>query len=252
MSQLQESLHWEALHAARYSNFEHARRVREKSLALAQKQGHPSNIAYRQYELGEIYRIFGDLEKASSLYEEARTGFEKMNMTLGLAYYQRAQGNIALQEQRYADALHFFQSYLSYAERDNHQWSRAQARSRIALTRAHLGEIDQARQDMRAVLAEINTWRGEDLALQAMLTEPVCLLHEGHEEAAIELASFLQHYHLSWNETKTHARRIVESAAIGLPNETVQAAVECGEKLTFEDIMKALSPGDHNVGSVST
>jgi len=225
MNYLAASLHWEALHAARYSTFEHARNARARSLALAQKLGHHSDIAFRQYELGEIYRIFGDLETAFGLYAETRTGFEKLNVTLGLAFYQRAQGDIALQEQRYADALPFFQQYKSYAEKDNHQWSRDQARSKVTLTRAHLGEINQGRQEMQAVLAEMNALRWDDLALQAMLTEPVCLLHEGREEATIELASFLQNYHQSWNETKTYAKKIVESAAIGLPNETVQAAV---------------------------
>jgi tetratricopeptide (TPR) repeat protein len=251
MGPLAASLHWEALHAARYSTFEHARNARERSLALAQKLEHQSDIAFRQYELGEIYRIFGDLKRASDFYEQARTGFEKMNMILGLAFYQRAQGDIALQQQRYADALPYFQSYYSHAQEDNHEWSLAQAKSRIALTRAHLGEIDRARQEMHAVLAEIYAWRGDDLALQAMLTEPACLLHEGNKEAAIELASFLQDYHLSWNETKTYASRLVASAAIGLPKEAVQGAVERGKKLTFEDVMKAQSPGDHNVGSAS-
>jgi tetratricopeptide (TPR) repeat protein len=238
---LEASKHWESLFAVRYSTFEHALRLRQQSLELVRMIGSQSDLAWRLFELGDVYRIFGKPEKALDLYEQAHTLFEKMNMPLALGFEQRARGDLALSEERYSEALAHYQKFDAYVKEDNHIWGMTQSRARIALAHAYLGNVEQARLEMRGALAEIVEFREEDLTLQTILAEPVSLLQEGKLEEAIALASFLQHRPGSWNETKQHAHGILEMASRDLPKEVVQSAIERGKSLDFNEVIAELS-----------
>jgi len=238
---LEDSQNWEALFAARYSTFERALVLRQNSLKLAQKYGSKSDIAWRKYELGDVYRIFGEPTKAMELYNQARPQFEKMNMTMGLGFDQRSRGDIALENGRFADALEYYRRYLTFATEDNHLWGIAQARSRGLLANAYLGNIKQARMDLRNIILEIYDWRQEDLILQTLLVEPVSLLKEGKNEKALEVAAFIANHHVSWNETKQHARKIIKLAKQGLSEETIQSAIQRGREYKLDSLMNKLS-----------
>ncbi len=238
---LELSKHWESLFAVRYSTYENALRLRQQSLELIRKLGYQSDLAWRLFELADVYRIFGEPDKALGLYEQARLLFEKMNMVLGLGFDQRARGDLALLEGRYSDALLHYQKYEAYASEDNHLWGMAQSHARIALAHAYLGDIDQARLDMQAALAKLSDFRQDDLTLQTLLAEPVCLVREGKLEAAVELVSFLQTHPGSWNETRQHANRILETAARHLHQERVQAALERGKSLDLVSLVAKLT-----------
>ncbi len=237
------SLQWEALHAARYSTFDHALAARQRSLKLIEELGIHSNIVWHQFEIGEIYRIFGQPAQALAYYQLAHAGFEKINATLGLGFVQRAYGDLALEKQQYHEALAFFQAYQQFAQGDNHHWSMSQAQGKIALAQAYLGNTDEARREMQQALAAMVATRYDDLALQTLLAEPICLIHEEKTFDAIELASFLQHHHQSWNETKQAAQDLLQTTSTGLDEVAVQAAVERGRKLSIEEVVDAiLSP----------
>jgi predicted ATPase len=238
---LELNKHWESLFAVRYSTYENALHFRQQSLELIRKLGYQSDLAWRLFEIGDVYRVFGEPEKALGLYEQARALFEKMNMVLGLGFDQHARGELSLREGRYSDALLHYQKFEAYAREDNHIWGMAQSRARIALAHAYLGNIEQARLDMQGALAEIYDFRQDDLTLQTMLTEPVCLVREGKMEAAIELVSFLRIHPGSWNETKQHADRILETASRDLHQEVVQAAIERGKSLDLDSVVAKLT-----------
>jgi predicted ATPase/DNA-binding SARP family transcriptional activator len=241
MRALASNEHWECLIAARYSTYEHALRLREHYLELLRKLGSQSNLAWGLFELGDVHRIFGEPEKAMDLYEQARPMFEKMNMVLALGYDQRARGDLDLAEKRYSDALAHYQKFDAYSREDYHLWSMAQSRSRIALANAYLGNIEQARLDIQSALKQTYDIREDVLALQAMLAEAVCLVQEKNLEAAIELASFLEHHPASWNETKQHAFGVLEIASRSLPEGAVQAAIERGKALDLDSIVAELA-----------
>ena len=80
-----------------------------------------------------------------------------------------------------------------------------------------------------------------ELELIALLAEPVCLIKEEKHEAAVELASFIAHHPVSWNETRWQAQEILDRAAKDLSEETVQAAIERGKALELEDVGQQLS-----------
>lgn len=229
--------HWESLFAARYSTYEHALRLRQHNIEIIKKLGSQSDLAWRWFELGEVHRIFGKPELALDLFDQAYPVFEKMNITLGLGFDQRARGDLALENRRYSDALAHYHKFFSFAIEDNQIWTIAQARGKIALANAYLGDLKQSRKEMHIAVGQAYEYREDDLALQILLAEAVCLFQEGKVEEAIELASFLQHHPASWNETKQHARAILETASRDLNQEVVQAAIECGKALDFDTVL---------------
>jgi len=241
MRSLVSSLNWEGLYAIRYSTWEHTLKVRLRGLELARKLGNESDPAWQTFELGDVYRISGDLEKALELYEQAQANFEKMNLVLGLGYYQRALGDIALQEQRFTDALNHYQEFMRLASQVNHLWSIGQARAKLALAKAYSGNFRDARSEIHDALSQMRDWREDDLVLQLLLAEPICLKHEGKIEEAIKLTAFIASHPISWNETKQQARAILETASHELPDEAVQSAIEQGKALNLETVIAGLT-----------
>jgi hypothetical protein len=50
---LEDTEHWESIYAARYSTYEHALRLRQHNLELAQKLGIKTDLAWILFEMGE-------------------------------------------------------------------------------------------------------------------------------------------------------------------------------------------------------
>ncbi len=234
---LRFSKHWESLFAARYSTYERALRLRQQSLDLTRTYGSQADLAWQLYEMGEVYRIFGEPKQALMWYEQAHPMFKKMNIVLGLGFDQRARGDLALREERFPDALAHYQQFDAYAREDNHIWGMVQSRGKIALANAYLGNIEQARLEIHQALTEIHNFPYDDLGLQTLLAEAVCRVHEGKMESAIELVSLLQQHPGSWNETKQHARLILETASRDLHPDVVQAAIERGKALDLDSVL---------------
>ena len=234
------SLNWEGLYAVRYSTIERALEVRLRGLELSGKLGIQSDAAWQMFELGDVYRLSGELGKAKELYEQAKVNFEKMNLVLGLGYYQRGFGDIAMQQARYLDAVDCYRKFKYYVAKDNHLWSIGQAHAKLALAYAHSGSIKDARSEIYDVLPQMRDWREDDLVLQLLLAEPICLNHEGKFEKAIELTAFIAHHPISWNETKQQARAILDVTSVQLPDVVVQSAIERGKGLDLESVIASL------------
>ena len=241
--QMADTLHYEALTANRYSTRDHALTVRQRSLEVFKKIGtrdSQSAVAFCIYELGEIYRVFGDKEKAIEHFEHARLEFERLNLHVGLGYYYRSQGDLAINESRFEDALEFYKKYGVYLLQENHLWSIAQVHGKLALAHAHLGNINEARSEIKTSLEKTRGWAEFDLELIALLAEPICLINEGKMEQAIKLAAFIKNHPASWHETRWLAQEILDWAVQGLPEEVIHAAIDRGKALNLESLVENL------------
>lgn len=240
MRLLVASLNWDSLYAVRYSTIERALEVRLRGIELAGKLGNRSDATWQMFELGDIYRVSGDLEKAMELYEQAKSNFEKMNLMLGLGYYQRGLGDIAIQQARYLDAVDQYQKFMYYVAKDNHLWSIGQAHAKLALANAYSGNLKESRIEIYDTISLMQDWREDDLILQLLLAEPVCLHQEGKYEGAVELAAFIAYHPISWNETKQQAHTIMDTSSHELPDKVVQSAIEQGKTLNLETVIANL------------
>lgn len=234
------NLHWESLHASRYSTFEHSLRTRQRNLELVQKTQNQTDYYLGLLELGEIYRIFGDMQKARSVFEEAYPGLQRMNLVLGMGYYERAYGDMALEDGRCEEALARYEQYRRFATQDNHPWSMAQSRSKRALALAYLDQGKQARLEIGELIREIRSWGEDELLLNALLVEPVCWMLEGSNAQAVEMAAFIQNHRVSWNETRRQAQGMLERAARNLLEDTVRAAIQRSKELKLDAVLEKI------------
>ncbi len=219
-----ESLSWESLWATRYSTFEHAIETRQRSIELHRKYGTQTHYCWNIFELGETYRVFGYPQRAREFFDEARAQFEKINLVLGLGYYQRAIGDLAMQEGRYADARHHYAAYSSLTEQDNHLWSMAQAYAKEAWAAAHLGDVDYSRGNIFRCLDVLQEADETGVTLLALLCEACCRAEEGKFEAAAALAAFVAAHRLSWKENHDLAEVLLADLSEHLTDGELRAA----------------------------
>lgn len=202
--------HWESLYASRYSKYEHALETRQRCISYFEIAGTGSDLCWARYEMGEIYRIYGQMNKAREYFELSRADFDRWEIPLGQGYYQRSLGDMAMQAGAYAQALQHYNVFLRYVEGYNHLWSIAEAQAKLAWANSHLAEIDMARGQIQACLAIIQNMNELQLEHLAMLAEVRCRVEEGKTQAAIELALTIANHPRSWNETRILAQNLVE------------------------------------------
>jgi tetratricopeptide (TPR) repeat protein len=206
-----ESLSWESLWATRYSTFQHALETRQRCLGLSRKYGSQTIYFWNVFELGEVYRIFGDCQKAREFFNEAGEYFEGIHFTLGKGYIQRAFGDIAMGEGRYAEACRHYQAFQNLVEQDNHMWSMAQACVKMAWVEAHLGNVPGSRSSIYRCLKSLLDTNEVNLILEALLCEARCLAEEGKTGPSADLAAIVRDHPVTWNETRSLARSLVEA-----------------------------------------
>jgi len=240
IQQLINYLNWEGLHAVRYSTHEHALGVRQRGLTLARKKNRSIELSWQLLEIGDVYRISGDIAKAYEAYDEAMPIFESISEYLGLGYRHRGLGDIALQERDYEDALKHYGEYLQFAIKRNHLWSIGQAHGKLALAHAYLGDVSASRAELQQSLNDLQSWPENQLYVLILLAEPVCLIHENKYEQAIELVALIASHPASWYETKQLANAILETASRDLPDKVVQSAIERGKALELESVIEEL------------
>jgi len=161
-----------------------------------------------------------------------------MKITLGLGYCQRAYGSIAMQNAQYSDALRHYLEYQEYARQDNHLWSMAQARGKLARANAHLGDLKTSRNELQKALTQTYIWKKDGLILDSLLAEPVCLIQEGRYKQAVELLSLILINKFSWNETRHTAQILLDETSNQLPPKVVKSATKRGEKIILDEFIK--------------
>jgi len=235
-----ELLHWESLDALRYSTIEYALETRLKCLELTRKLNVRSDIYWRTCELGDIYRVAGENEKAAHLFEEADAGFQIINNSLGRGYVQRGYGDMAMEAGRYEEALSHYLAFQSYVQTDNPDWSIAQSHAKLAVAYAGLGNCRAARREMRNCLALTANLSHQELEVIALLAEPICLIQAGAYVQAVELAALIREHKSSWNETRYQAEKILLAASEALAGPAAQAAVERGKAMDLKTVTRTL------------
>jgi tetratricopeptide (TPR) repeat protein len=103
---------WESLQATRYTNLDYALEMRKKSLEIAIEVENQNDIAYHTWELGEIFRLMGALEQARKYYQEALPLFEKLQDHVGIGFYHRGCGEIAMTLGNWVEARNEFEQAL--------------------------------------------------------------------------------------------------------------------------------------------
>jgi predicted ATPase/DNA-binding SARP family transcriptional activator len=230
----------ESMEALRYSTIEQAKTARRKSLAISERMEDPNGIAWSRWEMGEIFRVEGDLEEAQRWYAKAHEIFNKHRVTRGLSFYHRGLGDIAQMRDDFSEAQRQFQESLHLAEVEYHRWGMAYSLCGLGRAELCLGELEQAE---RRFLESLQI--AHDLGNQGLMMIPLAGLagvwvSRGEAQRAIEVCAFLLNHYAAWRETKSQAARWLALAVKELPEEAVSAAQVRGEALESAALIEEL------------
>ena len=230
------ALSYESMNALRYSDIEHAQRTRQECLALYQQDRNILGETWATWEMSEIYRVSGDLEKAAEWFERARVLFEKFEGHLSVIFIERSQAEFALWNGDHTEAqMHFEQSAL-HAKQMNHKWALSYALCGWGRAEVELGEFESAQQHFIQAIQNAREIDEYDLVLNALAGFTKILVVSARPEQAAELGTWITNHNLCWNETKSQVKPLLK--LISLSPDRLSEAVEQSKHLDFE---KAIS-----------
>ncbi len=210
--------------ALRYSTPDHARQVRQQTLAMAQATGDTYSLAWFTWEMGEIERVTGDLAAARRWYDQARTLFEQTQDEGGGLFYQRGLGDLAFSLGDHAEARRCFQASLDGARRLAHEWGAAYALTGLSRAALAQGDHEQARLHLVEALPKAAKTGDGGILLLAMTRAAELLNASGQTAAAADLAARVVGHSSTWHETRAQAALLLPA-----PPSTSTPADHAGE-----------------------
>ncbi len=231
-------LGWESIVVSRYGKLELALELRLRSLEIAREVGSENVLAWAQWELGEIYRLMGNIELAKKYYRAALPDFESMQELIGLGFYYRGLGDIAMTQGDWTEALKRYNQALTYHEqelRSNRNWGLALILARLGVLLVKLGSLDEARQKLKLSLERAVSCVNPDLKALPLAGIADWLLAKRENRKAVELAACVASKATTWNEVKEQARAILLAAKKGFSPEQARYLQERGEKMSIDD-----------------
>jgi predicted ATPase len=234
---------WESLMVSRYGSLEEALNLRKKSLDIALQVNNYNDIAWHTWELGEIYRLMGDLEQAKIYYQESLPLFENISDNLGIGFVYRGFGDIARMQGRWDEARKEFEQALEFhhkVQRGNTPWGLIYYHSRLGNVWLHLGELEKAKHQIKLSLDNTEKWPFLDIKAVALVGAASLLAAMGRTTRAIEVAACVESQPTTWNEVKQEAGEVLEEARKAVSTEEAQKAEQLGVEMDMEALRKQL------------
>lgn len=233
---------WASIALVRAGDLEQALALRQQSLALP--DGSRSVLlAWHQWEMGDLMRIMGDNEAAQRWYEQSRPLMEQLD-PLGVAYYYRGMGDLALADGRDANARQHFETcyeiatgLLTIGQRIFHEWTRAYALAGQARASARLGQTDEALAFLAEALRLAHKQAELGLSLIVLVSLASVFKTQQKWAEAAELASFALANKATWHEFRAMAGLILAEAREHLTVTEAKEAEEHGRLETYDELM---------------
>jgi predicted ATPase/DNA-binding SARP family transcriptional activator len=237
---LRESLHWESVLACRHSNLDHALRARYQCLELTKKLagsaegGTPViDIGWNYFELAEIYRASGDLQKATGYYDMAGEIFNAQDFVTGQELNRRGLGFLALAKERFEEAEAIFRAHLPWARGLLVPWESAVTLTGLGRTLIGLGRYQASEDCLREALVD-----ADNPAFIGLIFNPIGALAElraaeGDYLAAGQMAAYVLGQRLTWLETRDLMENLLQKIQPHLDAEfdRLTAAAEAAQTL---------------------
>lgn len=242
------SLSWDSIYSLRYDEIERARQRRQDALALAEEFHNVYDHSWSSWELGEIYRVAGNLIAARHWFEQSAILFERYDQPLGLGFYQRGLGDLALTQGNYSAALDHFQRYRTIAQEQRFTWSETYALVGLGRAALGLGRHDNALNYFREALQLAEITGRNDISSLPLAGLAQLALATGLTSLALTLAVAIQASPFTWNETCQWVERIAAEAKIHLTADAIEAAETSGRNANLDALIPqllALPAGEH-------
>jgi tetratricopeptide (TPR) repeat protein len=242
------SLSWESLAVSRYGDLNRALELRKRSQEIAVEIGNQSDIAWHTWELGEVYRLLADIDRAKQYYQEAYPVFEKLQDYLGCGYFHRGMGDIAIMMGDWEAAKSEFLQALGFQEREQRNlttWALIYYHSKLGYCLAKSGAYNEAKMQLREAISLTETWHWPDIISLPMLGMAALLAETGSPAEAIEIASCIASKRTTWNEVKKQAQLVASEASHSIPEEQTVQAKERGESLDIHQLVRSYLDSPH-------
>jgi len=238
---LAEIIAWQSRVLARYGKLDDALETGKTSLKLAYEISNAHDIAWHTWELGEVYRLMGDLPQARAYYQQALPFFEGISDFVGLGFYHRGLADIAMMQGDWEGARQKYLQALAVQEKEQRSlrnWGLAFYHARLGTVLVQLGDFDEARQHMRTSLSLAQQWVHPDVKALPLTGIASLLAATGFPMQAIEVAACVAAQPTTWNEVKQQARAILEAAKGEISPDEAQFAQARGKEMNIDDVIR--------------
>ena len=246
--QLANALSWESIEALRFSSIQHAHQTRMACLAILEEELCSENAqesqslevqyAWAVYELGEIERLTGNLDKAQKNYEKSNELFERLDILPGQAFCHSGMGCLALALGEHKTAWQEFETCLLILQSEQHAWLEVCALCGLGRAAIGLGEYEAARDFLTRALSISHVLDNHELFMMVLVNWASLHAAEKRPEQAIELGSFVLHHFAAWNEIKQQAKQVVKESSRSVPLPVARKAKQQGKTRLLEDALR--------------
>jgi predicted ATPase/DNA-binding SARP family transcriptional activator len=203
----------ESFEMVRYGDLEEAIRLREKALGITRDLRDEYGEAWNTWEMGEAYRVMGNSLAARHWFEQANNIFQRVHEPLGIIFYHRGMGDLALAEGDYATAQTQFQNSFQRAEELEHNWMISYALSGLSRAEIGLGEYILAETHLKQAISAAVKIGQIGVLLLALSAMAELYAASGKMEQAMELTYMVKDHYASWKEVKVRAAALLTSLA---------------------------------------
>jgi predicted ATPase/DNA-binding SARP family transcriptional activator len=189
--------------AVRYGDLDEAMRLRMISLEISQRYEDDFLKAWDFWEMGEIFRVKGNLHEARNSYEKARNYFTVVNAPIGFTFYFRGLGDLALAEKDYSGSEDHFLTSVDWAQLVQHPWQETYALAGAGKAATGAGKFGQARAYfIRALQSTQNLIELDGMVLSLLAGVAYLYQQLNLEDRSRSLARLILSNPLTWRETQ--------------------------------------------------
>lgn len=230
----------ESFEKVRYGDLSDALSIRQRCLTMLEETGLDYQFAWNYWEMGEIIRVSGDLNEASTWFERSRPIFENFGDRIGSSFYYRGIGDVALARKDYQLAQENFVKSAELARAAKHTWMLIYALNGLGKTQVALQNLDLAGWHFEEALELSRRVKDKGIALVVMAGVAVLLTGLGQPQGAIELGSMVENHFASWRETKHQMSALLSSLKKSTTAENYRQAQKRGRSLDLWETVDRL------------
>lgn len=195
----------ESMEKSRYGDLGEALQIRRRCIDMIHETGPEYQFAWNYWEMGELVRLSGDLPGAADWVERSGQIFDREQDHVGMSFYYRGLGDIAMAHGDFASARQHFIDSLKHSRTSNHTWMIAYAEQSLGRAELRLRHEASAEKHILKALKLAVQSRDQGIVLVVLAAYAELLAQQGQQANAIHLASVVKGHFLTWHEIRKRA-----------------------------------------------
>jgi tetratricopeptide (TPR) repeat protein len=230
----------ESLEKSRYGDLAEAMQIRRRCIDIIHETGPEYQFAWNYWEMGELVRLSGDLAGAAGWFERSGKIFEREQDNVGLSFYHRGMGDVAIARGDFEGAHRCFMDSVRHSQTANHTWMIAYAEQSRGRAELRLGQQALAEKHiLKALKLAVNS-RDQGIILVVLAAYAELLTQQRQLERAIQLASVVHGHFLTWHEIRKRAGDLLAVLRKSAPRSKYTKAEKRGRSTDLWKLVETL------------